>query len=160
MNVRYGFWPQVHPRLQSNDRSTIDAVAGDLRTDGNFFQHNQGRLVNLIAQHNFFSQEGGWCRRTCKRGAGNLSRIHNPLVMFSNSLSQNGVDDLGRTVVGSHVALHVAGAGVDQAPAGIATAAKEQQPSVSEARYSQDVSQMCQSCCALKWVECEEGHGE
>ena len=118
MNVRCGFWPQVHPRLQSNGRSTIDAVAGDLRTNGNFFHHKQGRLVNLIAQHNFFSREGGWCRRTCKPSAGNLSRIHNPLVKFSNSLSQNGVDDLGRTVVGSNVALHVAGAGIDQATAG------------------------------------------
>ena len=39
---------------------------------------------------------------------------------------------------------------------GIATAAKGQQPSVSEARCSQNVSQMCQSCCGVKWVECEE----
>ena len=74
MNVRCAHWPQVHSRLQSNDRSTIDAVAGDLRTNGHLHQQQQGRPVNLIAQHNFFARMEGWCRCTRKPSAGNLSR--------------------------------------------------------------------------------------
>ena len=47
-----------------------------------------------------------WCaaRGALFAIAGRLSRNHVLLNKFSNSFSQNGVDDLGRTVVGSKVA--------------------------------------------------------
>ena len=49
-NVCYASWLQAYSRPQSNDRSTIDAVAGDLRTNGHLllsiFCGVHGRLVS------------------------------------------------------------------------------------------------------------------
>ena len=54
-----------------------------------------------------FSSVGGWCRRTRKPSAGNLSRMHHLFARFPNSFSSNDVDDFGRVLVRSNLALHV-----------------------------------------------------
>ena len=101
------------PGLQSNDTSTTDAAAGHLRTNGHLFQEQQGRPVNLIAQHNLFSCVGGCCRRTSKPSAGNLSRIHDLSVKFSSSLCESLSQDgslghgVGGPAIGGAVASHV-----------------------------------------------------
>ena len=112
-NVSYASGTQVHSRPQSNDRSTTDAAAGHLRTNGHLYQQQQGRSVNQTAQHNLFSWMGGCCRCTCKPSARNLSRIHDLFVKFSSSLceflSQDGSlgHGVGGAAVGGAVALHV-----------------------------------------------------
>ena len=40
MNVRDASLPEAHSHPPSNDRSTVDAVEGDLRTNGHFFQYS------------------------------------------------------------------------------------------------------------------------
>ena len=47
MNFRYASWPQAHSRPWTNDKSTIDAVAGDLRSNSySPFLRSHGRLVS------------------------------------------------------------------------------------------------------------------
>ena len=54
MNDRHALWPQVYPRQQSNDRSTIDGVTGDLRTNGYRPQTTAGKARPAERSYSFF----------------------------------------------------------------------------------------------------------
>ena len=97
---RHGLWPQVYPRQQSNDKSIIDAIAGDLRTKGHCHKQQQGR-PGPLKDRKFFSW---WEAGTSALASQAQKTLHEFMTFLSSSravcpFSKKSSDDAGRTDV-------------------------------------------------------------